>query len=66
MIREAEVTLEGARGNALENVVLLAVVALPARNRQAVLVNRYGDLLRRKAREGQRDPIALVAGSAMS
>jgi hypothetical protein len=47
---KAEVPLEGARSDALENIVFLVIVILLARNRQAVLLNCNGDLVRSEAR----------------
>ena len=38
-------------------------IALPARNCQSVLLSRDGDLLGRKSCEGQRNAIALLAGT---
>jgi hypothetical protein len=63
MVGKAEVPLEAARGDALENVVFLVVVILLAGDRQTVLVKRDGDLVRSKARESDRNSIALFAGT---
>jgi hypothetical protein len=63
MVGKAEVPLEAARGDALENIVFLVVVILLARNRQTVLLKREGDLVRSEAGESDRNPVALIAGT---
>src|SRR6185437_12906281 len=59
-----ETQLEGALGNAaMEEFagLLVAFLTLPALDRQAVLLGLNGDLVGRKAGDGDRDAIGVIA-----